>query len=522
MYNLGMKNILENKVNIWEKYKYNTILSLIIFILFLIAGYSKQNIEYKVYDNNIKAELVHGIHTVNNDQYIHIEDLTKIFSDNIYEDKISGKVIITTHDTLKKIKKSDENYVVKKDGDTYFDLVKIIKEIDKNIFIAKDNIYITDAKIIETITNNNRVEVYNNKTGDVLDFVNKGEKIKILLDDKLKDESCKILSVVTEDNNYGYALKENFEYEYEVVDELKDIKKQVLVKVEDKISSNTDIEYVDLIAINMYRLSGESTLVKLDYTNDIKDNTKVFATINNGYKSSNYDQDIVTGMLNSDTNRYLVIDAIQKSVKDIAGVNVDFANIKTTDKDKFTQFVRELAAVLHSHNKKVIVNVPTTQYIDVQAINKVVDYIVVQPYSARTLASKTSGPISSITYVENGIKEIINSGVDSTKVILEVPTYTILWTERGGTVINAEQYNMKTMKEYMTTNNIKSYKDSISGQNVINYTKGIITYKMWLEDEYSIIEKTKLASKYNLGGISVYRSGMEEKSIYKKIDMNLK
>ena len=113
--------------------------------------------------------------------------------------------------------------------------------------------------------------------------------------------------------------------------------------------------------------------------------------------------------------------------------------------------------------------------------------------------------------------DIVNENIDTNKVILELPAYTILWTERRGTVINAEQYNMKTMQAYLVENNIPAKLDSSSRQNYINYTKGITTYKMWLEDEYSIMEKSKLADKYNLAGVSIYRSGMELKTIYNNI-----
>jgi len=57
MYNLGMKNVVENKVNIWvKKYKYNTILTLIIFILFLFFGYSSGNYKLYINDNQVKLK----------------------------------------------------------------------------------------------------------------------------------------------------------------------------------------------------------------------------------------------------------------------------------------------------------------------------------------------------------------------------------------------------------------------------------------------------------------------------------
>ena len=492
-----MKNILENKEKIWEKYKYYIILCLIIVILFLLAGYSRKNVEYTMYLNNEQITLKNGIYTLDDEQYIHIQDLTSLFKDNIFEDKISGKIVITTYDSLKRIKKNDKDYAVKNEGQVYFNLKKILEELDKESIISKNNIYIIPKENIDGIIKKNRVEVYSRETKTVIGMLNKNENIKILVDNNLKDNNCKMLSVTDEQNYYGYILKDNVEYEYiNNVQEIK-VKKEIIVKVDKEVEESTDTKYVDALCINMYRLSDEDSITKLDYTNNM-DNSKVFAVITNGYKSSNYDQDIVTAMLNSDTNRQKVINSILNGVKKYSGANIDFANMKVVDKEKFTQFIKELAAILHSNNKRLILNIPSTQYIDVNEVSKVVDYVVIQPYFARTLASKTSGPISAIPYVKDTIQQIINSGVEVNKVILEVPAYTILWTERGGTVINAEQYSVKVMKEYVQSNNLKSHKDKSSGQNVISYTKGIITYKMWLEDEMSIIEKGYFVSGFNI------------------------
>ena len=80
---------------------------------------------------------------------------------------------------------------------------------------------------------------------------------------------------------------------------------------------------------------------------------------------------------------------------------------------------------------------------------------------------------------------------------------------------------MKTAAQYIRANNLKTRLDSTARQNYINYTKGITTYKMWLEDEYSVTEKVKLVNKYNLAGISIYRSGFETEEIYDKISSSL-
>lgn len=521
MYNLGMKNVIENNVKeIINKYKYSTLLTLIIFILFLLFGYSN-NMKYQVYLNNKKVEFTHGIYNENNEQYIHIEDLIQVFKDNVYDDKISGKLIITTYDNLKKIDKNDKNYILKKENITYFNLKKVMLEIYDNVVLSKDKIYVSDSVYIDGITVNNRVELYDVVDGKVITLLQKSSKIKVEVN-SLSEQDSKIINVLVDNKYYGYMLKNNVNYEYleNKVEEEKE--KVVIVKADSKLENTTDIKKVDIVSINMFRLASPTTLSKLEYTNNIPDNVKVLATVNNGQKSSNFDADITTNMLNSESNRYTIIQKIVHNTKQLAGVNIDFANFKVSDKEKFTQFIKELAAVMHANNKIVVVNIPSNNYIDIEKISQCANYVIIQPYFERSTASKTSGPISSLNYVENVIKTILDKNIDEDKVILEIPAYSILWTERRGTVINAEVYNMKAMQLYINANNIQTNLDKSSGQNYINYTKGITTYKMWLEDEYSIIQKTKLANKYNLGGVSIFKSGMEIKNMYVGIIENIK
>ena len=73
---------------------------------------------------------------------------------------------------------------------------------------------------------------------------------------------------------------------------------------------NTDLSKVNIVALNMYRLSGVNSLTELDYTNNIPNGVDVLATINNGHTSSNYDADILTSMLNSEENRNKIIEQI--------------------------------------------------------------------------------------------------------------------------------------------------------------------------------------------------------------------
>lgn len=472
-----------------------------------------------------KRILNFGIYNNENEQYIHIDDLLTIFKDSIYHDKISGKIIITTYDRVKKIDKTDGTYTVKNNENIFFSLNKVMLELGKEIAVFDDKIHVFDGNYIEAKVKNNKTELYDKQSGEVVCFFNKEDDIRILINQDISQTDVKIVDVfcVNGSNSYvGCVLKDNLDYEYVSKENVEEKGKIVLVKADKKIMPNTNTDVIDIVAMDMYRLSGVKTLTKLDSESNIPKDVKLFATVNNGQSSSNYDPDITTGMLNSEMNREDIIHQLVDNIQKLDGICVNFGNLKTSDKQQFMQFIKELAAVLHANKKSIIVNVSNIQYIDIKKVSQVVDYIVIQPYFARTISSKTSGPISAINYVENTIKDIINKQVESSKIILEIPCFSILWTERKGTVINAERYNMHTALDYMNANKIDASIDKVSGQNYINYTKGITTYKMWLEDEYSVSQKTKLAVKYNLAGVSIYKSGMELKKIYNGIATILK
>lgn len=517
-----MKEVLKDRVEKYiGKYKYNTILTVIIFILFLICGYSNRNVKYELYLDDVQLNINRELIAKENKIYIHTEDVTNYFKDNITYDKLSGNYIITTYDSLKKIKKDNEEYVVKCEQEIYLNLIKIMEDIDKTVVISKDKIYITDSEYIAGTIVKNRTELYDKLNNKVIGILDDKSQVKIQIDEKLKNKDEKFISVLVNSDNYGYILKENVEYKYEDIQIEEQYNKRIIVKTELKLSQNTNVQKVDGICFNMYRLSAVNDLAKLDYNISNVTKSKIYVTINNGQRSSNFDSGITSSMLNSHTNRYEIIKKITKIAQEYAGVNIDFGNLKLTDKENYTQFIKELAALLHAENKKIMVNIPSTNYIDVKGVSKVVDYIIIQPYMQRSLASKTSGPISSISYVKNTIETIVGNCVEANKIILEIPTYSILWTERRSTVINAEYYSMNSAKLYLKANNLKTTLDNVSGQNYINYTKGITTYKMWLEDESSMIKKVQLVNEYGLGGVSVYKSGMETKNVYDIIQKNI-
>lgn len=516
-------NLKEKLMKIKDKYLNVVVLIFVISILFLITNYSQSNKDYTLFLDGKEVDVEHGIYDVDEEQYIHVDDLTKLFEENIYYDKLSGKLIITTDKGLSSISK-DNIDVVNNSGNIYYNVKEIASRMKLDFFRNCCEIYLSSFEEINGEVLVNRSELFNITSKHTEKVLAKGDKVKILVNENLLNENAKIVNIVFEESNnqyYGYILKTNIKYEYEHENQSEGVKEKItLVKARKKLYSSTDISKVDIVAINMLRLSGVDKIVELDYVMPVlEEDIQKYAIINNGQTSANYDSDIISQMFNSSVNREKVINNIFKFVKDkkLNGVVVDFSHFKTVDEQLYVQFIKELAAKLHSNNKKIIVNIFNVQSSHTKTICDIADYIIVKLYGEKSIASKVSGPTASVNYVENIINKIFESKIDVEKTILEISTTSVLWTERKGTVINAEEYDMKAASEYIKLNNIDLLRDEKIGQNYINYTKGITTYRMWLEDDYSIKLKTELIKKHNFAGISIYESGNEEEKIYSVI-----
>ena len=56
----------------------------------------------------------------------------------------------------------------------------------------------------------------------------------------------------------------------------------------------------------------------------------------------------------------------------------------------------------------------------------------------------------------------------------------------------------------------------------VEYKKGGVTYKIWVEDEKSIEAKLDLVSKYNLGGAAYWEYDRATNSIWNLIESKIK
>ena len=523
-----MKNRVIEKINN-NNYIYVAILAvyiaLVICISLLLSKVSSKNIDVLL--NGTKLELDSGIIKIKGTRYITRNDIEKNFSNHIFYDKISRTLIITAWDEKVKIKKDAEG-TIEYEAETVYS-VKMLAEKMKLGYIedSKTNdIYIYNNLEQDASLKKNRTEVYDVNSNSVVSIVNKDARIILLETASVYTDSKDklVLVKITETNGKTYIgriRKEHINYTAKNKDIGLDKQEEiVMVCVEDKLSKETDLTKVNTLAVNMLKLTNANKVEKIKYTLPDTKGLNVYAVIDNNYKSAGFDTNIITDLVHSDVNKEIVamylIDFVLEN--ELEGIILDFKKFKASDKDLLEQYIKELAVLMHANDKKFIVKMASTETYDINDIKDYVDYVVIETYGTRTTASKQAGPHASLTHTTRTLIDFSKTALEISKLILEVSTNSILWTERGGTVINAEMYTMKAAKEYIKENNIEVVFNESARQNYASHTKGVVTYKMWVEDLESFEAKYARAHVNGLAGISIYKSGEELKEIYSVID----
>jgi len=230
----------------------------------------------------------------------------------------------------------------------------------------------------------------------------------------------------------------------------------------------------------------------------------------------------------------VIAEALQYSVD---GINLDFEKINEDCADHYIQFVRELAIRCHQNDLVLSVDnyVPKgyNAHYNRKEQGVFADYVVIMGYDEYWGGSPKAGPVSSLSYVEEGIEATLQE-VSAEKIISGIPFYTRLWQETPktkeeieadkGTDAEGYEFNVSSTalgmvkaKDAVTANGAEIALDEEAGVNFATWSDETSTYKIWLEDEVSVEAKLKLMKDHKLAGTAFWALGQEELSIWNLI-----
>ena len=245
---------------------------------------------------------------------------------------------------------------------------------------------------------------------------------------------------------------------------------------------------------------------------------------------TDFDAKTTSKLLNDDVARQFLIENVKNLVLkyNLDGINIDFENMYVGDKDKYTQFVKEMSAMTKSLGIKLSVDV--TKYdvhggtwslcYDRAEIAKYVDYVALMSYDENGTWSEKGGSVASMSWVEEAIKITLKE-VPAEKLLMGVPFYTRLWEEKDGKVVKTSAIGMKTAQDKIKQAGAQIVYDVASGQNYAEWSASGKVYKIWLEDEFSMTARVALIEKYKLAGVASWSKTFETANIWTVINRYL-
>lgn len=201
----------------------------------------------------------------------------------------------------------------------------------------------------------------------------------------------------------------------------------------------------------------------------------------------------------------------------VAGVQIDFEEIPSTDRDAYTDFLRLLRDELHARNMTLSIAAAAKTRdtrtgwggaTDYAAIGQIVDHFYIMTYDEHWRGGEP-GPVASLEWVERVIR-YATGVMPSQKVVMGVPWYGYEWTADPtmGKKTN-RAYSSSQMARRAEQFDAQVTWDPVVGENVMLFRNEDGDRIAWFPDERSLEAKLRLAYQYNLKGIGIWRFGFE-------------
>ncbi|MDF2836108.1 MAG: glycoside hydrolase family 18 [Paenibacillus sp.] len=254
---------------------------------------------------------------------------------------------------------------------------------------------------------------------------------------------------------------------------------------------------------------------------------QVWALFSNGFEPER-----TTQALASVESRFVMIQQLLAFAEmyKLQGFNIDFENVYTKDKENLVQFVKELTPLLHEAGLVVSIDVTPKSnsemwsvFLDRAALGRTVDYMMVMAYDEHWAASPKSGSVASLPWTENSIARILQEDqVPSNKLILSMPLYTRIWSEKTGTDgkldVSSKAVGMERVKQIIEEKKLVPVLDAAAGQHYVEYTEEGVKQRIWIEDDHSMKARVDLVHKYDLAGVATWQRAFQTPSIWNTIN----
>ena len=486
--------------------------------------------------------------TLNEEIYLPIDEVSKYLNPGFFYSENENMFIITT--PVEKIAVSvadsaEQNLFVSRDGKNYISYNYLYQYTDMDGDVVLGD---TDRIVIRTVfdydmrTVGEKAVVRERPTirGLVLEKPEAGTQVSILESDGSMDAGA-WTRVTTPTGYTGYI--ENKYLEGDMIHVTEDRVRPELIYThilrEDKINMvfhQTDnqasnnmlaqslegVSGVNVIAPTWFYLEspeGDMSSVASDtYVATAHSRGLSVWTVANDFDGAVNSSKDTFSALSTYAGRSKIIDTIVSETVRVGadGINIDFEKVNADCAPYFQEFIRELSVSCRTQGLVLSIDayVPTyTKYLGRAELARTADYIVCMCYDEHTSGSETAGSVSSLPFVQKGIRDTLKE-VPPEQTVIALPFFTRLWKVNENAAPTSSAMGMGEAAAWLSENAANVVWDEETGQNYAE-AKGVDgTSKIWVEDAQSISEKMKEVMAAGCAGVAEWKLGLETQDIW--------
>ena len=493
--------------------------------------------------------------TLNEEIYLPIDEVSKYLNPGFFYSENENMFIITT--PVEKIAVSvadsaEQNLFVSRDGKNYISYNYLYQYTDMDGDVVLGD---TDRIVIRTVfdydmrTVGEKAVVRERPTirGLVLEKPEAGTQVSILESDGSMDAGA-WTRVTTPTGYTGYI--ENKYLEGDMIHVTEDRVRPELIYThilrEDKINMvfhQTDnqasnnmlaqslegVSGVNVIAPTWFYLEspeGDMSSVASDtYVATAHSRGLSVWTVANDFDGAVNSSKDTFSALSTYAGRSKIIDTIVSETVRVGadGINIDFEKVNADCAPYFQEFIRELSVSCRTQGLVLSIDayVPTyTKYLGRAELARTADYIVCMCYDEHTSGSETAGSVSSLPFVQKGIRDTLKE-VPPEQTVIALPFFTRLWKVNENAAPTSSAMGMGEAAAWLSENAANVVWDEETGQNYAE-AKGVDgTSEIWIEDAQSISEKMKEVMAAGCAGVAEWKLGLETQDIWQVISDHL-
>lgn len=502
-------------------------------------------------NKNVTSSLKQKILIEDDIIYLSKQDISNFFDKYIYQDEKTEK-IVTTYD--KKIAEIsfDENeiningsdkqisaHAIEKDEQIYLPISEMtdvynieISDIKESNIVTMDSLEREQKRAI--VNSNCAVKASSNFIAKTVDRVKKGDAVIVVSSDKgytkIRTANGKLGIIKTNKIENEFLIRENMDEEKQISEKVNLTWDYYSEYVNAPNREGTTINGINVVSPAFFYLDTNGNLKE-----NIGDSGKAYIkwAKNNGYKiwpmvsngvAANKSLNITSNIMNDYEKRKKLIESIvNKCVEyELDGINIDFENMKSEDKDMYSRFIIELEPRLKEIGMVLSVDVTApdggdtwSMCFDRHVIGNVADYTIFMAYDQNGSSSTKPGTTAGYNWVKlNLVKFLQTEEINPDKLILAVPLYTRIWTTNSdGKVISNNAVSIKNTEAAIPDGITKQWNDELK-QNYVTFSSGNNTKQIWIEDIDSLKAKISLMKENNLAGIASWEANMAYDDIW--------